>query len=195
MLGRMLRAARRRLSRRPHVPMTPEQLGALTLRDATPADLARLAQLHVDTFNETHVGPFGSGPTFAVREWQWREILAELHATNFVLVLETPDHALVGFAWVHPTSGDAKYAARLNKIYLLRSHQRQGLGRTMMKEVVGRLIANGVTSMQLFTEVDNVAACAFYEKLGAERQIGEDGKFGGMYGWPDLRRLQRSLDA
>ena len=179
---------------KPHVPMTPEQLGALIMRDAGPADLDRLAQLHVDTFNETHVGPFGSGPTFETRQWQWRSKLNELHATNFVLVIETTDRELVGFCWVHP-SDHPEWAARLNKIYLLRPYQRQGLGRAMLREAVGRLLANGLTSMALHTETDNVPACSFYEQLGAERLYGDGGTFDGMYGWRDLAALQGRLNS
>jgi ribosomal protein S18 acetylase RimI-like enzyme len=194
-LRRLLKAAHRALTTKPHVPMTPEQLGALVLRDAGPADLDRLAQLHVDTFNETHAGPLGSGPTFALRRSQWKEKLGELHATNFVIVLETPEKELVGFCWAHPTNDNPRWAARLNKIYLLRPYQRQGLGTRMMRAAVDRLVANGLLSMALFTEVDNVPACSFYEKLGAEHQLGDDGKFGGMYGWSDLRVLQQRLNS
>jgi ribosomal protein S18 acetylase RimI-like enzyme len=183
----------RALTTKPHVPMTPEQLGALTLRDAGPEDLDKLAQLHVDTYNETHVGPFGTGPTFALRRSQWREKLGGLHATNFVIVLETPGRDLVGFCWSHPADDDPRWGARLNKIYLRRQYQRQGLGQRMVRETVRRLLANGVTSMSLFTEPDNVRACRFYEKLGAERQLDEKGTFGGMYGWSDLKDLQRRL--
>jgi ribosomal protein S18 acetylase RimI-like enzyme len=194
MIRRLLKGAHRALTTKPHVPMTPTQLGALTMRDAGPADLVQLAQLHVDTFNETHVGPLGSGPTVALRQSQWREKLQELDATNFVLVLEAPTGELVGFCWVHPTNENPRWAARLNKIYLRRPYQRQGLGQAMMREAVDRLLANGLSSMALFTEVDNVPACRFYEKLGGERQTGEDGKFEGMYGWSDLRALQRRLN-
>lgn len=167
----------------------------IAMRDAGPADLQKLARLHVETFNQTHVGPFGRGPSVALRESQWREKLEQLHATNFVLVLETPAYELVGFCWVHPWEDGPPWGARLNKIYLLRPYQRQGLGRRMVREAVNRLVANGVTSMALFTEPDNVPACGFYDKLGAERQTGEDGKFGGMYGWSDLRALQRRLNS
>jgi ribosomal protein S18 acetylase RimI-like enzyme len=193
-LKQLLKRAHLALTTKPHVPMTPEQLGALILRDAGPADLDKLAQLHVDTYNETHVGPFGTGPTFALRKSQWREKLNELHATNFVLVLETPGSELIGFCWAHPTTDNPRWA-RLNKIYLLRPYQRQGLGTRLMRTAVERLLANGVTSMALFTETDNIVACSFYEKLGGERQLDEQGAFGGMYGWSDLRTLQRFLES
>ena len=41
------------------------------IREATSADISALAHLHVETFNETHVGPFGKGPTYELRERQW----------------------------------------------------------------------------------------------------------------------------
>ena len=191
-----LRGLIRRLARAvgaPHVSRPPVPIGDLVLREATIADLRPLADLHVRTYNETHVGPFGSGPTYATREWQWREKLLETDAKNFVLVLETPSLELVGFVWCHPTTDNPGYAARLNKIYLLRDYQRRGLGKRMVAAAVDRLLENGLTSMALFTEPDNTPACRFYEQLGGERQLNDKGVFEGMYGWTDLRRLKALL--
>ena len=177
----------------PRMADPPIPVGDLVLREAIIADLHQLAELHVRTFNETHVGPFGSGPTFATREWQWREKLLEADATHFVLVLETPSRQLVGFIWCHPTNDDPVWAARLNKIYLLREYQRRGLGKRMVAAAVDRLLAHDLRSMALFTEVDNEPACSFYDQLGGERQLTELGKFEGMYGWPDLQKLKAYL--
>jgi ribosomal protein S18 acetylase RimI-like enzyme len=178
--------------RRP-APMTPQQLERLTLRDATAADLQALAELHVRTFNETHLGPFGSGPSVALRVSQWRDKLEDQHATNFVIVIQTPERELVGFAWVHPTSGDSPFDVRLNKIYLRREYQRQKLGRAMMRAIADRLLASSVRSMVLFTETDNAPACAFYDSLGGERVRGDEGEWGGMYAWRDLDVLKAKL--
>jgi len=186
----------RRLSRvrsTPQIFSAPVNIGGLVLREATIVDLRPLAELHVRTFNETHVGPFGSGPTYATREWQWREKISETDAVHFVLVLETAAKQLVGFIWCHPTKDNPQWAARLNKIYLLREYQRRGLGKRMVAAAVDRLVENGLTSMALFTETDNEPACNFYEQLGGERQLDEQGQFGGMYGWADLRKLKDEL--
>jgi len=187
----------RRLSRvvrsTPQIFSAPVNIGGLVLREATIVDLRPLAELHVRTFNETHVGPFGSGPTYATREWQWREKLSETDAVHFVLVLETAAKQLVGFIWCHPTKDNPQWAARLNKIYLLREYQRRGLGKRMVAAAVDRLVENGLTSMALFTETDNEPACNFYEQLGGERQLDEQGQFGGMYGWADVRKLKDEL--
>jgi ribosomal protein S18 acetylase RimI-like enzyme len=177
----------------PTVLSPPVTIGDLVLREASIADLRPLAELHVRTFNETHVGPFGSGPTYATREWQWREKLSEIDATHFVLVLETPAKQLVGFIWCHPTNDNPKWTSRLNKIYLLRDYQRRGLGTRMVAAAVDRLLQLGLTSMALFTEADNEPACNFYDRLGGERQLDERGEFGGMYGWADLRQLKAAI--
>jgi ribosomal protein S18 acetylase RimI-like enzyme len=184
--SRVVRSAPRMLS-------PPVSIGDLVLREATIADLRPLAELHVRTFNETHVGPFGSGPTYSTREWQWRAKLSESDATHFVLVLETAAKQLVGFIWCHPTNDNPTWAARLNKIYLLREYQRRGLGKRMVAAAVDRLLDHDLTSMALFTEADNEPACNFYEQLGGERQLNERGDFEGMYGWADLRRLKDEL--
>src|SRR4051812_4860190 len=188
--GRLIRRISRAVRTAPHLLSPPVSIGELVLREATLADLRPLAELHVRTFNETHVGPFGSGPSYSTREGQWRQKLSESDATHFVLVLETTDRQLVGFIWCHPTNDDPRWVARLDKIYLLREYQRRGLGKRLVAAAVDRLLENGVSSMALFTEVDNEPACSFYEQLGGERQLNEKGQFDGMYGWPDLRRLQ-----
>jgi len=190
---RLVRRVTRAVRTAPNVLAPPVTIGELTLREATMADLRALAELHVRTFNETHVGPFGSGPTYATREWQWRDKLSEADATHFVLVLETAGNQLVGFIWCHPTKDNPTWAARLNKIYLLREYQRRGLGKRMVAAAVDRLLEQGLTSMALFTEVDNEPACNFYEQLGGERQLNERGEFEGMFGSADLRELQAKL--
>lgn len=187
--GHVLRRIWRALRSVPRVAPPPLPLGDLVLREAEITDLRPLAELHVRTFNETHLGPFGSGPSYATREWQWREKLAETDATHFVLVLETPAKQLVGFIWCHPTKDNPTWAARLNKIYLLREYQRRGLGTRMVAAAVDRLLEHGLTSMALFTEPENEPACRFYERLRGERQLNERGEFEGMYGWTNLRQL------
>jgi len=190
---RLVRQLNRVVRNAPRILSPPVSIADLVLREATLADLRPLAELHVRTFNETHVGPFGSGPTYSTREWQWREKLAESDATHFVLVLETAAKQLVGFIWCHPTSDNPTWAARLNKIYLLREYQRRGLGKRMVAAAVDRLLEHGLTSMALFTEVDNEPACNFYEQLGGERQLNDLGNFEGMYGWSDLRKLKSEI--
>src|SRR5512132_1094493 len=103
------------------------------IRDAREGDIPRLARLHVQTFNETHRGGRPGGPSYELREHQWREAFATNDGTWFCFVVEDDGGDLVGFAKGRPHDGGIPgYAGELNKIYLLQRVQRRGLGRLLL---------------------------------------------------------------
>jgi GNAT superfamily N-acetyltransferase len=107
----------------------------------------------------------------------------------FCFVIEDQHGELVGFAKATPHKGGVPgFAGELNKLYLLRRVQRQGLGRLFLGAVASRFLAQGVSSMLLFGE-PGLPANAFYEGLGAERLYAPNGDFHGGYGWRDLGAL------
>jgi GNAT superfamily N-acetyltransferase len=154
-------------------------------RAATAADALALAQLHVATFVETHGGP---GPTFTVRERQWREAFSQRSGFWFCVVIVSPDGELVGFAKGVPHHDVSGYTGELNKIYILRPYHRLGLGRRLLGEVSRRFLSNGITSMLLFGDARNPST-GFYERMGAECLLAPNGDFHGGYGWPDIHPL------
>ena len=68
------------------------------LREARQADIPALAALHVTTFNETHRGGQPGGPSYELRERQWREAFERLDGSWFCCVIEDNRGELVGFA-------------------------------------------------------------------------------------------------
>jgi ribosomal protein S18 acetylase RimI-like enzyme len=159
------------------------------LREAAQADVPALAALHVQTFNETHRGGRAGGPSYELRERQWREAFSVNDGSSFCFVCVEGGGELVGFARGTPHEGGvAGFDGELNKIYVLRRCQRQGLGRVLLCSVARRFIERGVTSMLLFGDATS-SSNGFYEKFGAERLYGEGGEFHGGYGWRDLSRL------
>jgi GNAT superfamily N-acetyltransferase len=154
-------------------------------RAATADDVAALAQLHVTTFVETHGGP---GPTYAVRERQWKDAFSQPSDDWFCVVIVGPDGQLIGFAKGVPHHDIPEYTGELNKIYILRQYHRLGLGRRLLGEVSRRFLANGATSMLLFGDARNPSN-GFYERMGAERLFAPNGDFHGGYGWRDIRPL------
>src|SRR3954466_6190052 len=91
------------------------------LRQAVAADIPALARLHVETFNETHRGGAPGGPSYALREQQWRDELQRDDDRRFCFVVEDEHGELVGFARGVPHQGGVPgYAGELNKIYLLK---------------------------------------------------------------------------
>lgn len=159
------------------------------LRDACEADIAALAQLHVQTFDETHRDGRPGGPSRELRERQWREAFERRDGSWFCYVIEDDQGELVGFAKGTPHDGGVPgYTGELNKIYLLRRVQRQGLGRRLLCAVARRFVDRGATSMLLFGDAANPSN-GFYEAFGAERLYSEKGEFHGAYGWPNLIAL------
>jgi L-amino acid N-acyltransferase YncA len=159
----------------------------VTIREATSADVPTLARLHVTTFNETHAPLLRNGPTCEVREHQWRQAFQLADGSWFCFVIEGPRGELIGFAkgqrYAHPDQPD--FASELNKIYLLREHQRRGLGRRLLGHVARRFLSQGISSMLLFGDARNPSN-GFYEALGASKLFAANGEFHGGYGWRDL---------
>ncbi len=125
-------------------------------------------------------------PTFAIREWQWREAFANDDGRWFCVVIERPDQELIGFA-----KGVVRENGRgdLNKIYLLWEYHRLGLGHRLVGHVVRQFMDKGVTTMTLFADAAN-PSCAFYEAIGGEVQRDERGRLcRGAYIWRDLPKV------
>jgi GNAT superfamily N-acetyltransferase len=159
------------------------------IRNATTDDIPALARLHVQTFNETHRGGRPGGPTYELRERQWREAFGVTDGSWFCFVVEDDHGELVAFAKGTPHDGGVPgFAGELNKIYALQRVQRKGLGRLLLCTVARRFLGQGVTSMLLFGEATNPSN-GFYEAFGAERLYSDAGEFHGAYGWRDLQTL------
>lgn len=159
------------------------------LRQAVASDIPALAALHVETFNETHRGGASGGPSYALREQQWREEFDRADERRFCFVVEDERGELVGFAKGVPHQGGVpKYGGELNKIYVLKRMQRKGLGRQLLLSVAQRFREHGVNSMLLFGDAQSPSN-GFYEAQGAERIFSEAGEFHGAYGWPALQKL------
>jgi ribosomal protein S18 acetylase RimI-like enzyme len=162
---------------------------AFHIRDAQEADVSALARLHVQAFNETHRGGRDGGPSYELRERQWRETFTVTDSSWFCFVVEDDTGELVGFAkGTRHDGGVPGFAGELNKIYVLRRVHRQGVGRLLLCHVARRFIERGVTSMLLFGDAMNPSN-GFYEAFGAERLYAQNGEFHGGYGWRDLQPL------
>ena len=161
-----------------------------TIREARPDDVPALARLHVRTFNETHSPERGAAPTFELREQQWRKAFAKQDGTWFCYVIADKAGDLLGFAkgvrYAHRDQPD--FDGLLDKIYILRKFQRQGLGRRLLGHVAKRFVKEGISSMLLFGDAQSPSN-RFYEAMGAQKLLAPDGAFHGGYGWRNLRSL------
>lgn len=161
------------------------------VRDAIASDIPELAALHVRTFTETHRGGRPGGPAYALRLERWQNAFEVTDGNWFCVVAQDGQGELVGFAKGVPHDGGVSgFAGELDKIYLLRAVQRQGLGRDLLFAAAERFLARGVKSMLLFGDAASPSN-GFYEAFGAERLYAPSGEFHGGYGWRDLKGLVR----
>ena len=61
---------------------------SFSIREARVSDIPDLARLHVKAFNETHCGGREYGPSFEIRERQWREAFSGSDQSWFCFVIE-----------------------------------------------------------------------------------------------------------
>ena len=159
------------------------------IRHASSDDVPALARLHVLTFNQTHRGGRSGGPSYELRERQWREAFEVTDGSWFCFVVEDDNGELVAFAKGTPHDGGVPgFTGELNKIYALQRVHRQGVGRLLLCNVALRFLHQGVTSMLPFGEATSPSN-GFYEAFGAMRLYSDSGEFNGGYGWPDLHVL------
>lgn len=164
-----------------------ESLEDIVARDAVPADIPALAELHVTTWNATYRTT--NGPSVSLRARQWTEVFAAEPRRDFVVVLEDASGRLIGFAAGKPYVGE--FDGQLSKIYLRWEYHGLGLGRRLMAETARRFLDRGIESFILFAERSN-PTIGFYDRMGGERLVDERGLFTGAYGWRDARALIKS---
>lgn len=169
-----------------------ESADAVRIREASPADIPALADLHVRTWNDTYA-PLMRGPPVGVREAQWRAAFAEPNRRWFCFVAVRQDGAPVGFA-KGILRNDPGAPGELNKLYVDREYQGLGLGSRLIGRVAQRFLDHGVTAMSAYVDPRN-PSCGFFEKLGGE-WLTEEGRVNfSWYVWTDLTRFQAPQDA
>jgi ribosomal-protein-alanine N-acetyltransferase len=124
--------------------------GALSVREVIPADLEALYLLDQVCFE----------PGIAYSRGELRRFLAIATARG---VVAEDDGALAGFA-IGYLSG--RRTAHVVTLDVRPGHRRTGLGRTLLEELLARLIGAGATRGRLEVSTENAGAIAFYEKLG-----------------------------
>ena len=101
---------------------------------------------------------------------------------------------IAGFGSLSPFRSRAAYAGTVeNSVYLLDSHQRRGIGRRLLDELVALADAHGFHTLIARISGANEGSIALheacgYEVVGVEREVGR--KFGQ---WLDVVEMQRML--
>ena len=147
-------------------------MGAVTFRDATPADAALMAALGPRTFTETfghlytpeNLAAFLEGHS----ETNWHK---ELSDDRFAVRLAEQDGEAIGFAKLGPPSlpfEPRAPAIELRQFYLLAPWQGRGVADALMAWVLEAAAARGAGEIYLSVFVENPRARRFYERHGFE---------------------------
>jgi ribosomal protein S18 acetylase RimI-like enzyme len=173
-------------------------------RFATAEDAAAIGALHVTSWRETYTGLLPQEKLVSLssdsRTAMWTIVIsapARPDGTR-VYVAEIAGE-IVGFGACGGQRDEAMrergFAGEFGAIYILRSQQGAGVGRTLMTLMARDLDGRSMASAGLWVLRDNFAARGFYEGLGGtiitEREVAD----GDMtlhevaYGWPDLAPL------
>ena len=144
----------------------------MTIREATLADAAGIARVHVESWRTTYPGIMPQehldALSVAEREEKWQGILSPDNAdVTCTFVAETEDGEIVGFTeGGRDRSGGSDFQAEIYVIYLLKSQQGRGLGRRLLQTAARRLHADGYSTLFLWVSALNHPAQAFYEAVG-----------------------------
>lgn len=175
------------------------------IRQAQVNDAAAIARVHVDGWRTTYVGivpqKYLESLSHKKRTAEWQSFLSDSTSSWFTYVTEDGSGNIVGFARSGPErNGNKVFTSELGAIYLLKSHQRLGIGHMLIAKVAQRLMQQGHCSMLLWVLAANPYR-PFYEALGGkvigekETTIGGVNVAGVAYGWQDIEVLARQLPA
>ena len=173
----------------------------MIVREATNIDVPAIAKVHVDSWRTTYKGILSDDVlknlSYEKRENNWYQILNNASKDgNFTYVAENDSHHIIGFAngGIERT-GNLIYHGELNAIYILKSYQKQGIGRELVQKVAQRLGQMKICSMLVWVLADNPAS-KFHELLGGQQVSEKEIERGSSklieiaYGWTDISNLQ-----
>jgi ribosomal protein S18 acetylase RimI-like enzyme len=166
-----------------------------------------LGALHVASWRETYAGILPddmlAGMSVDARAAMWSGILGdpEAHAGTAVYVAED-QQGLVGFGSCGRQRDEALakagFSGEIGAIYVLRSHQHLGIGRSLMRLLAQALLDADFRAATLWVLRENLVARSFYDRLGGtvvgekKEEVTPDLALVEVaYGWRDLSVLVR----
>lgn len=170
----------------------------ITIRPALPSDCPAIAKVQVDSYRSVYRGIFPdsylSRFSYEDQTQDWHEWIA-FHREDILLVAESPAAQVVGYVLARAQSDiHPGYDSEVLALHVLKSHQRQGTGRLLLKKAVELLQQRGCKSVMLWTLKANPIR-RWYRSLGGKhiaekRYQVEDREIEEIaFGWEDIGRL------
>ncbi|CDQ21257.1 L-amino acid N-acyltransferase YncA [Halobacillus karajensis] len=169
----------------------------MKIRKATVTDAEGVAKVQVDSWHSTYknIIPDEYLRKMTYESWgkKWKEIISK----QSVYIAEDNKGKIIGFSNGGPerTGKYPGFEGELYAIYILKDHQRKGLGKQLLEPIIQELENQGIYSMLALILEDNHSRF-FYEKVGAEKVDIIEIEFSGkrlnqvVYGLKDIRKIQ-----
>ena len=120
--------------------------------------------------------------------------LAQHEADGHPVIVADIDGEIAGYASYGPFRAKSGYRFTVeNSVYVAGSHHGQGIGQTLMRELIALARANGLHVMVAVITADNAGSIRFHEQLGFET-AGVVREAGTKWGkWLDFTLMQLRL--
>lgn len=180
----------------------------MLIRAAQEGDAPAMGQVMVDTFLRAHKGQLPEEAwrrrqaewTPAVSAANWARTLltmaADEQTLNCIYVAvadETEPEQVIGLAMGGPGGvADWEHAGEVYALYVAFSHQGRGVGRALIRAVVGHLRPLGMSELIIRCLSTNTAGKRFYESIGGQL-VGESA--GDEYGYPTVEYIYHWADS
>lgn len=144
------------------------------VRPARPADAEAIGRVHSESWRLTYAGLLPSRYLATLDQEvlaeRWRRRLQAPRGASTLLVAEQAGD-VVGFSLAGPTSErdlEDGFAGEIQMLYLLPAGQRRGHGRALFERSVAELSARRLYWLVVWVVEHNLAARAFYRRVGLE---------------------------
>ena len=138
----------------------------MVIRPSQKKDVASISRLYEKTWQDTYLGlvPFGYLYDMSVKKLE-REFASELDSQTVISYVAENAGQVVGFvSGGRERQGDRIYSCEIYALYVLKHHQRQGIGAQLVSALGRRLNQIGIYSM-LVRVLEHNPYRRFYEKL------------------------------
>ena len=141
---------------------------SLTLRDATPSDVALIDTIHVRSRQVTYRGQVSDHyldvvmPAASLEDWT-RKLPEMLAGGGRILIAQSPGLALGFVCMLAP---DADGSVYINNLHALPEHKGRGVGSALLDAAARWARAGGARAMHLRVLETNTPAIGFYESRG-----------------------------
>ena len=131
-------------------------------------DLVELIILFEQSIEEIYKGDFSG---LNIDKQIIKDVLIEGFNDKYhtILVLEE-NSQLIGFGdvWIYPEFGHAGYSDYLHNFFVKKEHQKKGLGKELLGELISLARKKRATAFHITTSFKNKTAIALYKKMGID---------------------------